>query len=215
MKSNKKWMTVISLLLLLLSGCVEDDASTDNTSIEALYTMPAEDEPHEGTWLQWPHHYEYDDGVTFRDRMDPAWVAMTKALVTSEKVHIIAYDSIEKDRISQLLTNANVSLSNVDLFIFPTNDVWAIGVNYPSINNDRLMSIMVAVPPTIEEQKVIIEFIEIGLVNFEKTISKAQTEIEKAKEYQESLITQVVTGQLKVPCDRDVTKRENQHAKTL
>ena len=39
--------------------------------------------------------------------------------------------------------------------------------------------------------------------------------LEKAKEYQESLITQVVTGQLKVPCDRDVTKRENKHAKTL
>ena len=61
------------------------------------------------------------------------------------------------------------------------------------------MSIKVAVPPTIEEQKGIIEFIEIGLVNFEKTISKAKLEIEKAKEYQESSITQIVTGQLKVP----------------
>lgn len=61
------------------------------------------------------------------------------------------------------------------------------------------MSIKVAVPPTIEEQKEIIEFIEIGLMNFEKTISKAKSEIEKAKEYQESLITQIVTGQLKVP----------------
>ena len=30
-------------------------------------------------------------------------------------------------------------------------------------------------------------------------ISKAQSEIEKTKEYQESLITQTVTGQLKVP----------------
>lgn len=60
------------------------------------------------------------------------------------------------------------------------------------------MSIKVAVPSRIEEQKVIIEFIEIGLMNFEKTISKAQTEIEKAKEYQESLITQIITGQLKV-----------------
>jgi agmatine deiminase len=116
------WTT---MSLLLLSGCAEHDASTNNTSIEALYTMPTEDEPHEGTWLQWPHHYEYDDGVTFRDRMDPTWVAMTKALVTSEKVHIIAYDSVEKDRISQLLTNANVPLANVDFFIFPTNDVWA------------------------------------------------------------------------------------------
>jgi agmatine deiminase len=22
-----------------------------------VYTMPAEEEPHEGTWLQWPHDY--------------------------------------------------------------------------------------------------------------------------------------------------------------
>ena len=40
-------------------------------------------------------------------------------------------------------------------------------------------------------------------------------EIEKAKEYQESLITQIVTGQLKVPCDQDVTKPEIEFANTL
>ena len=33
----------------------------------------------------------------------------------------------------------------------------------------------------------------------EKSVSIQQVQIEKAKEYQESLITQVVTGQLKVP----------------
>ena len=71
------------------------------------------------------------------------------------------------------------------------------------------MSIKVAVPPTIEEQKGIIEFIEIGLVNFEKTISKAKLEIEKAKEYQESLITQIVTGQLKVPEKGNASLEQN------
>jgi type I restriction enzyme S subunit len=50
-------------------------------------------------------------------------------------------------------------LLSISYFLHKVN-FWAIGVNYPSINNDRLMSIMVAVPPTIEEQKVIIELIQ-------------------------------------------------------
>jgi len=52
-------------------------------------------------------------------------------------------------------------------------------------------------------------------LKIDNAILKAKTEIEKAKEYQESLITQVVTGQLKVPCNPDVTKPEAELAKTL
>jgi len=48
-------------------------------------------------------------------------------------------------------------------------------------------------------QQKIIDGIEEVVFRLNKAILKAQTEIEKAKEYQESLITQVVTGQLKVP----------------
>lgn len=64
------------------------------TTTEILYTMPEESEAHEGTWLQWPHQYQY--GVAYRNSLDPTWVSMTKALVTSEKVHIIAYNQIGK-----------------------------------------------------------------------------------------------------------------------
>lgn len=53
--------------------------------------------------------------------------------------------------------------------------------------------------PPIEEQKEIVKTIKNINVEIDRIISKAQTEIEKAKEYHESLITQVVTGQLKVP----------------
>jgi agmatine deiminase len=87
-----------------------------------MYQMPAETLPHEGTWLQWPHQFEY--GVAYRNSLDPTWVAMTNALVGSEKVHIIVYNATEQTRITNLLTAANVSLTNVDFKIFPTNDVW-------------------------------------------------------------------------------------------
>lgn len=49
---------------------------------------------------------------------------MTKELVQSEKVHIIAYDNTEKDRITALLNDAGISLSNIDFKIYPTDDFW-------------------------------------------------------------------------------------------
>jgi agmatine deiminase len=86
------------------------------------YVMPDEAKPHEGTWLQWPHHYQY--GTTYRNRLDATWVAMTKELVQSEKVYIIAYNATEKTRILNLLTAVSVPLANIDVKIFQTNDVW-------------------------------------------------------------------------------------------
>lgn len=53
--------------------------------------------------------------------------------------------------------------------------------------------------PSLEEQKQIVNAIKLLNTETDRIISKAKTEIEKAKEYQESLITQIVTGQLKVP----------------
>jgi agmatine deiminase len=87
------------------------------------YTFPDETEPHEGTWLQWPHKYEY--GAAFPNSTDATWVAMTKALAANEKVHIIAYDATEQTRITNLLTANSVALTNVTFKIAQTNDVWA------------------------------------------------------------------------------------------
>lgn len=126
--------------LLLFTNCKKDDSllneispdvETERTSSGSMnngkswnstYYMPDETQPHEGTWLQWPHRYQY--GKTFRNRLEPTWVAMTKELVQSEKVHIIAYNQKAKKRIKNKLTEAGVPLANVDFKIFKTNDVW-------------------------------------------------------------------------------------------
>lgn len=115
-----KYILVNILLILTANSCQKnDEMSIDD---EILYRMPEESEPHEGTWLQWPHHYQY--GVSYRNEIDPTWVVMTQALVTSEKVHIIAYNDTEKTRIIQLLSSASVPLTNIDFKIYPTDDVW-------------------------------------------------------------------------------------------
>ena len=86
------------------------------------YLMPSEEAEHEGTWLQWPHRYTY--GQDTPDRYDQIWIDMTKALHTGERVHIIAYNENEKDRITELLTKVNVDMNQIDFLIKKTEDVW-------------------------------------------------------------------------------------------
>jgi agmatine deiminase len=50
---------------------------------------------------------------------------MTSALQANEKVHIIAYNTTEQTRITNLLTSASIPLTNIDFKVFQTNDVWA------------------------------------------------------------------------------------------
>jgi agmatine deiminase len=96
--------------------------------------LPDETSPHEGTWLQWPHDYTY--GRAYRDRIEPTWVAMTRALVTSENVHIVVYDNAEKARVRNALQAAGVSLARVDFLVRPTDDVW-VRDNGPIFVYDR------------------------------------------------------------------------------
>ncbi|MFZ1632703.1 MAG: agmatine deiminase family protein [Chitinophagales bacterium] len=87
------------------------------------YTLPGETSQHEGTWLQWPHHYTY--GMTYRNRLDQTFIDMTAALVGSEKVFIVAYNNTEKNRIIDLLNTAGIALGNVFFYIIKTDDVWS------------------------------------------------------------------------------------------
>ena len=121
--------SVALLVFAMVTSCTKQDVipeindePTSNTRATISYTMPDENQMHEGTWLQWPHHYTY--GTSYRNRLDPTWVQMTKELVSSEKVHIIAYNTTEKNRITTLLNIAAVPLGNIDFRIFQTNDVW-------------------------------------------------------------------------------------------
>ncbi len=115
----KKGTILFITLLIIYASCKEE---TTVSVDDMLYTMPEESELHEGTWLQWPHEFQY--GLEYRNSLDPTWVAMTEVLVSGEAVHIIAYNETEKDRIIALLNNAGIDLANIDFKIFKTDDVW-------------------------------------------------------------------------------------------
>ncbi len=120
-------MKTILLLLLVFTTSVscdkdDDDNDTKQPETNETFTMPEESVPHEGTWLQWPHHY--NSGHDYRTSLDPIWVAMSKEIVTSENLHIVAYDQTEKDRIMSLLTKDGIETTKVDFLIQKTDDVW-------------------------------------------------------------------------------------------
>ena len=86
------------------------------------YYMPAEWEPHEGTWLQWPQNKIYSQ---YELKLEGIWLTMVGALKDHENVHLIVADERQQDHISQQLQYHRIGLHNVDFHIIETDDIWA------------------------------------------------------------------------------------------
>jgi len=86
------------------------------------FYMPAEWEPHEGTWLQWPQDRVYHG---YELKLERIWLNMVDALNDYETVHLIVSDERQRDHVAHLLNYHNIGLKNIDFNIIPTNDVWA------------------------------------------------------------------------------------------
>ena len=83
--------------------------------------MPAEWEPHEATWISWPH----PDGASFPsayDRVVPVFVDMVKALIESEIVRINVRDTAQETKVRTLLGDSPPE--RIEYFQVPTNEPW-------------------------------------------------------------------------------------------
>lgn len=84
--------------------------------------MPAEWEPHEGTWLQWPQDKVYRG---YELKLEGMWLNMVDALHQHESVHIIVAGERQREHVANQLEYFAIGLENVHFYIVPTNDVWA------------------------------------------------------------------------------------------
>ena len=85
------------------------------------FHMPAEWEPHAGTWIAWPHQREDWPG-----RFEPipwVYVEIVRLLSKSERVRLVAGEE-EATEARDMLARAGVDLSRVDFLPFPTDRVW-------------------------------------------------------------------------------------------
>ena len=98
------------------------------------YSMPAEWEAHEGTWLQWPQSKMY---ARYELKLEGIWLNMVDALKDHEMVHLVVADERQREHVAGQLQYHGIGLNNVDFFIIPTNDVWARDNGPIFVTNDE------------------------------------------------------------------------------
>ncbi|MDX1387276.1 MAG: agmatine deiminase family protein, partial [bacterium] len=85
--------------------------------------LPAEWEPHEATWLSWPHNPETWPGIPL-ENIEKIWCELVWALSGREEIHINVADGPMENRARALLQTGSVELREVTFHHFPTNDAW-------------------------------------------------------------------------------------------
>jgi agmatine deiminase len=95
---------------------------TEKTPKSQGYAMPAEWEPHEGTWLIWPHNDTYEEHQL---RLEHIWMMMTMALKEHETVHIIVTDEARGEHLQSQLVYYGLDETNIDIHIIANDDVWS------------------------------------------------------------------------------------------
>ena len=87
------------------------------------YRMPAEWEPHAGTWLTWPR----PEGISFPGRYEPipgVYAAFIRDLVAGEDVHINVWNAEKEEWVRGLLREHKVPLERVFFHHFPAYEPW-------------------------------------------------------------------------------------------
>ena len=86
------------------------------------FLMPAEWEPHQATWIAWPHN-----AADWPGRFQPIpWVYadIVRSLARSEDVHILVNDEAAQKRTLSILSRVGADLARVQFHRWATDRVW-------------------------------------------------------------------------------------------
>lgn len=93
------------------------------TPTELGYRMPAEWEPHRGTWFTFPR----PDGISFPTKFEtvpPVYAALIRELVQTEEVHLNVWDREREIWVRELMVKERVPLERVHFHHFPAYEPW-------------------------------------------------------------------------------------------
>lgn len=86
------------------------------------YRMPAEWEPHEGTWLSWPK-----DPITWPEQLpqvEKIYAQMIEALSPHEKIFLLVNNEKTERAVREKLSSKKIFESNLKIHQIPTVDAW-------------------------------------------------------------------------------------------
>jgi agmatine deiminase len=98
-------------------------AEKARTPRELGYRMPAEWEPHAGTWFTWPR----PEGISFPDKYDtvpPVYAELVRHLTQVEDVHINVWNAGKEEWVRDLLRRNGAPLERVFFHHFPAYEPW-------------------------------------------------------------------------------------------
>ena len=108
---SKIWITFIALLISVMSTNNQANESTNKTK-----RVPAEWEPQEAIWMQWPGHWEKDYEIAF--------AKITDIVSRYEKIHILYHSD-------QIYSDAKKALRDIE--VDPTNK----NIHWHEVPNDN------------------------------------------------------------------------------
>ena len=100
----------------------EPDGDSAQTPFAEGYAMPAEWEPHEATWLAWPH--EASDWPGKFEVIPWVFAEIARVLTQGERVRLIVGNAAEKKRARAVFASAGVDLKRVDFVTAATDRSW-------------------------------------------------------------------------------------------
>jgi len=101
--------------------------------------MPAEWEPHQATWIAWPHN-ENDWPGKFAC-IPHIYAEIVRHLARAEKVHIIVSDAASEKRASKILKESGALADSVRFHHWPTDRVWTRDSGPIFVRNKKKLAI--------------------------------------------------------------------------
>jgi agmatine deiminase len=96
--------------------------TTNTTPHSEDFRMPAEWDPHEATWLGWPH--ELTDWPGKFSPVPWAFAEIVRHLSQVERVFLLVETRAAESRVRDILRKSGANLSAVDFFAIPTDRGW-------------------------------------------------------------------------------------------
>ncbi len=154
------------------------------------------------TFISWEKYHESPEIKVFPDD-----IILVKTGSTIGKTSIIPYNTPEMTINPQLVVLKNLKLDPSYLyyqttcrFIKESFHIEQTGSTTPTISQEKINDFPVIVP-SLNEQLEISNFLDLELNQISRLNKLEQTKIEKLKEYRQALISEVVTGKIKVTED--------------
>jgi agmatine deiminase len=105
------------------------------TPRELGFRMPAEWEPHEATWLAWPHNPEDWPGKF--SAIPWLYAEIVRLLAACERVHLVVEGEKMEHKVAGMLRRAQANVANVSFHQWPTDRSWTRDTGPIFIRNEQ------------------------------------------------------------------------------